>query len=1087
MAIQNKLRTGLQFDGDLYSLKYFGVSENYTSLKRGSNIITLTPSKYLLPGSRIAIEVIHENGTQIPVQNENKNTKSGTTVLRIVIPENIPAGGLDFYIAGIAIRDYDTNTPLDTSSINTVWHGISRIRDSDLEIYTPEDIILSKPVVDIKTTITAVDVPYYETSGSRSTSSLFEYPIKYFPVIFEYTGDRTAIDRNFTEGISKVFNSQSSSFTELVTIPTSLEYPSLVSTEPVFTSDMVGGSITLQPLVDNYVPSNKVGTLPTIPNYTSNIVNVINNTTVNVDKTFSYIVQGRNTSENLIIDRFDANTFSVDYNYTPQISPGQKTTGYAKICFTNTATSNGKIDKVKVGAKPVGAVGAPVDIGTYTPYPPQKLNISTAPYPNIQTDPRLGIVSNTSQQYATQEQAEAFFNSFIADKSGVTVASNTVSQSSSYLLNSTVLNESADLETFSVLEVKSESTSELLQDTEYVFEFDAYGQVGASGKNPGLEIYIKGTGVDGLETSTELGTRIGIINTSRGQLLLNQSYKFKTAGTNINVQPLLVNKGGNWHISKVSLKPTSEKNNSPNELCVDVPLDNLPVNKINDEYIFIIDFIGSNGKPLNLNIITNSLIVNRNSTIDENLFINTINSSLSVKNLIVNLVDEFESIEIISGSFDNETRTLTLFKSNGDQVIIDNFNVTGPQGVQGSQGIQGRQGVQGNEGPYGLQGYQGNEGPYGLQGYQGNEGPYGAQGFQGFQGNIGAQGFQGFQGNIGAQGIQGFQGNIGAQGIQGFQGNIGAQGIQGFQGFQGNIGAQGIQGFQGAQGIQGFQGFQGNTGAQGIQGFQGFQGNIGAQGIQGFQGAQGIQGFQGFQGNIGAQGIQGFQGFQGNIGAQGIQGIQGIRGFQGFTGEPGIGVQGFQGLQGIQGFQGIQGIQGAQGVQCFTENTAINISIFDTKPIKEFKVKDEVMCYNIEQNLIQTCTIRKIHKGKSTNLIVINEEIYTTDEHPFYVYSENNIYNWKRAKDLRIGDKLKTVYNEVQEIISVYTEILQTPVDVYNFTIDDFSNFYVHGMLVHNADDFSYKIGPQGTQGIQGYQGDIGAQGIQGYQGGPIP
>ena len=51
------LRTGAQFDADTYSLKYFGVSENFTRLKRGKNTITLSPSIYLKKESPIEVEL----------------------------------------------------------------------------------------------------------------------------------------------------------------------------------------------------------------------------------------------------------------------------------------------------------------------------------------------------------------------------------------------------------------------------------------------------------------------------------------------------------------------------------------------------------------------------------------------------------------------------------------------------------------------------------------------------------------------------------------------------------------------------------------------------------------------------------------------------------------------------------------------------------------------------------------------------------------------------------------------------------------------------------------------------------------------
>ena len=57
------------------------------------------------------------------------------------------------------------------------------------------------------------------------------------------------------------------------------------------------------------------------------------------------------------------------------------------MCFDNVATSNGVIDKVKVSAKPVGSIGAPMFIGDFDVMPPNKMQDTGS----FTFDPKLGI------------------------------------------------------------------------------------------------------------------------------------------------------------------------------------------------------------------------------------------------------------------------------------------------------------------------------------------------------------------------------------------------------------------------------------------------------------------------------------------------------------------------------------------------------------------------------------------------------------------------------------------------------------------------------------------------------------------------
>ena len=90
-------------------------------------------------------------------------------------------------------------------------------------------------------------------------------------------------------------------------------------------------------------------------------------------------------------------------------------------------------------------------------------------------------------------------------------------------------------------------------------------------------------------------------------------------------------------------------------------------------------------------------------------------------------------------------------------------------------------------------------------------------------------------------------------------------------------------------------------------------------------------------------------------------------------------------------------------------------------------------------------------ENQTSELVHLNygdEEITTTPFHPFYVPQKG----WTSAVDLRAGDILVTVNGEYVILEKVQHEILENPVTVYNFEVEDFHTYYVGdtSVLVHN-------------------------------------
>ena len=150
-----------------------------------------------------------------------------------------------------------------------------------------------------------------------------------------------------------------------------------------------------------------------------------------------------------------------------------------------------------------------------------------------------------------------------------------------------------------------------------------------------------------------------------------------------------------------------------------------------------------------------------------------------------------------------------------------------------------------------------------------------------------------------------------------------------------------------------------------------------------------------------------------------------------------------------------------------------------------FKLRITMKSYFIAGTLIQTadgtCAIEEVEEGmlvyaadpesgesglrrvvntfkKTTNELIhvsVNgEEIVTTPTHPFW----RPKHGWTKAVELRAGDILLTSNGEYVVVEQVQHEILEAPVEVYNFEVEDFHTYYVgvSSVLVHNKCDATF-------------------------------
>lgn len=146
---------------------------------------------------------------------------------------------------------------------------------------------------------------------------------------------------------------------------------------------------------------------------------------------------------------------------------------------------------------------------------------------------------------------------------------------------------------------------------------------------------------------------------------------------------------------------------------------------------------------------------------------------------------------------------------------------------------------------------------------------------------------------------------------------------------------------------------------------------------------------------------------------------------------------------------------------CFVGDTLINMVDGEQTIIKNIKIGDVVMSYNITTNKIEPNKVLEIFNKSSEDLIKYTFQngttIISTDDHPFYVNGFNlaSFNPIKTTKDYN----LKTQQIKIGDIVNLSTDITTVIIDiqeykeineVYTFTVENNHNYYANNILVHN-------------------------------------
>ena len=135
---------------------------------------------------------------------------------------------------------------------------------------------------------------------------------------------------------------------------------------------------------------------------------------------------------------------------------------------------------------------------------------------------------------------------------------------------------------------------------------------------------------------------------------------------------------------------------------------------------------------------------------------------------------------------------------------------------------------------------------------------------------------------------------------------------------------------------------------------------------------------------------------------------------------------------------------------CFVAGTLVTTED-GFKPIEEIEVGDKVLSENELTGEVSVKTVTETYINETDELVHIGvngETISATPSHPFYV----DKLGWTLARSLKAGDVLVLSNGELVTVEWVQHEILESPIKVYNFEVQDFHTYFVGecGVLVHN-------------------------------------
>ena len=136
---------------------------------------------------------------------------------------------------------------------------------------------------------------------------------------------------------------------------------------------------------------------------------------------------------------------------------------------------------------------------------------------------------------------------------------------------------------------------------------------------------------------------------------------------------------------------------------------------------------------------------------------------------------------------------------------------------------------------------------------------------------------------------------------------------------------------------------------------------------------------------------------------------------------------------------------------CFVAGTKVKTEN-GFKNIEDIKIGEKVYSFNLDNNEIELKEVLElIHSSaKDTYKMTIGgKTVEMTSKHQVYIVDKG----WTRAYNIKIGDMMLSASGDKVKITNIEHIKYNEPIDTYNLTVEDNSNYFVTDIqvLVHNA------------------------------------
>jgi len=134
---------------------------------------------------------------------------------------------------------------------------------------------------------------------------------------------------------------------------------------------------------------------------------------------------------------------------------------------------------------------------------------------------------------------------------------------------------------------------------------------------------------------------------------------------------------------------------------------------------------------------------------------------------------------------------------------------------------------------------------------------------------------------------------------------------------------------------------------------------------------------------------------------------------------------------------------------CFVAGTLVRTEN-GLKPMEKITVGEKVLSRNMNTNENEWKVVTETFTNYADQFVVLefeNESVKATGQHTFWLPKANK---WTKAIDLKVGDSVLDVSNELKTISNIYIETKNAP--TYNFEVESNHNYFVgqNQVLTHN-------------------------------------